>query len=150
MIAPLRRVGIAVLALFITLFLSASYIQVVASEDIADDDRNVRKLYESFSAERGQILAGGIPVARSVPVDNQFRYLRTYPFAELYAPVLGYYTLNQGNAGIESALNPVLTGRASSQILDQLTSLVTGSTPEGASVQLTLDPEIQQSAYDAL
>ena len=117
MIAPLRRVGIAVLALFITLFLSASYIQVVASEDIADDDRNVRKLYESFSAERGQILAGGIPVARSVPVDNQFRYLRTYPFAELYAPVLGYYTLNQGNAGIESALNPVLTGRASSKFL---------------------------------
>jgi penicillin-binding protein A len=150
MIAPLRRVGIAVLALFISLFLSASYIQVVASEDIANDDRNVRKLYESFSAERGQILAGGIPVARSVPVDNQFRYLRTYPFAELYAPVLGYYTLNQGNAGIESALNPVLTGRASSQILDQLTSLVTGSTPEGASVQLTIDPEIQQSAYDAL
>ena len=150
MIAPLRRVGIAVMALFVTLFLSASYIQVVASEEIADDDRNVRKLYESFSAERGQILAGGIPIATSIPVDNQFRYLRTYPYADLYAPVVGYYTLNQGNAGIESALNPVLTGRASSQILDQLTALVTGSTPEGASVQLTLDPEIQQIAYDAM
>ena len=150
MIGPLRRVGIAVLALFITLFLSASYIQVVASEDIANDDRNVRKLYESFSAERGQILAGGIPVATSIPVDNQFRYLRTYPHADLYAPVVGYYTLNQGNAGIESALNPVLTGRANSQILDQLTALVTGSSPEGASVQLTLDPEIQRIAYDAL
>ena len=150
MIAPLRRLGIAILAMFISLFLSASYIQVVASEDIADDDRNVRKLYESFSAERGQILAGGIPVATSIPVDNQFRYLRTYPYPELYAPVVGYYTLNQGNAGIESALNPVLTGRASSQILDQLTALVTGSTPEGASVQLTIDPEIQQVAFDAL
>ena len=150
MIAPLRRVGIAVMALFVTLFLSASYIQVVASEEIADDDRNVRKLYESFSAERGQILAGGIPIATSIPVDNQFRYLRTYPYADLYAPVVGYYTLNQGNAGIESALNPVLTGRASSQILDRLTALVTGSTPEGASVQLTLDPEIQQIAYDAM
>ena len=150
MIAPLRRVGIAVMALFITLFISASYIQVVASENIADDDRNVRKLYESFSAERGQILAGGIPVATSLPVDNQFRYLRSYPYGDLYAPVVGYYTLNQGNAGIESALNPVLTGRASSQILDQLTALVTGSTPEGASVQLTLDPEIQRVAYDAL
>ena len=150
MIAPLRRVGIAVMALFVTLFLSASYIQVVVSEEIADDDRNVRKLYESFSAERGQILAGGIPIATSIPVDNQFRYLRTYPYADLYAPVVGYYTLNQGNAGIESALNPVLTGRASSQILDQLTALVTGSTPEGASVQLTLDPEIQQIAYDAM
>jgi peptidoglycan glycosyltransferase len=150
MIAPLRRVGIAVLALFLTLFLSASYIQVVASEDIADDDRNVRKLYESFSAERGQILAGGIPIATSYAVDNQFRFLRTYPFADLYAPVVGYYTLNQGNAGIESALNPALTGRANSQILDQLTALVTGSTPEGASIQLTLDPEIQRAAYDAL
>lgn len=150
MIAPLRRVGVAVLAMFVTLFLSASYVQVVASEDIADDDRNVRKLYESFSAERGQILAGGIPIATSVPVDNQFRYLRTYPYPYLYAPLVGYYTLNQGNAGIESALNPVLTGRANSQILDQLTALVTGSTPEGASVQLTLDPEIQKVAYDAL
>jgi penicillin-binding protein A len=150
MISPLRRVGAAVLAMFITLFLSASYIQVVASEDIANDDRNVRKLYESFSAERGQILAGGIPLATSVPVDNQFRFLRTYPFPELYAPVVGYYTLNQGNAGIESALNPVLTGRASSQILDQLTALVTGSTPEGASVSLTLDPEIQEIAFEAM
>ncbi|MEY2900564.1 MAG: hypothetical protein RL247_730, partial [Actinomycetota bacterium] len=69
---------------------------------------------------------------------------------EVYAPVVGYYTLNQGNAGIESALNPVLTGRANSQILEQLTALVTGSTPEGASVQLTLDPQLQQLAFDAL
>ncbi|MEY2900456.1 MAG: hypothetical protein RL247_622, partial [Actinomycetota bacterium] len=38
MITPLRRIGLAVVAMFITLFLSASYIQVVASEDIANDD----------------------------------------------------------------------------------------------------------------
>jgi peptidoglycan glycosyltransferase len=150
MITPLRRIGLAVVAMFITLFISASYIQVVASEEIANDDRNVRKLYESFSAERGQILAGGIPIATSIPVDNQFKFLRTYPFDEVYAPVVGYYTLNQGNAGIESALNPVLTGRANSQIVEQLTALVTGSTPEGASVQLTLDPQLQQLAFDAL
>ena len=86
MITPLRRVGIAIMAMFIALFLSASYLQVVASEDIADDDRNVRKLYESFSAERGQILAGGIPVATSIPVDNQFSYLRTYPYPSSMRP----------------------------------------------------------------
>src|SRR6056300_1025297 len=124
MIAPLRRVGIAVMALFVTLFLSSSYLQVIAAEDIADDDRNVRKLYESFSAERGQILAGGIPIAESLPVDNQFSFLRTYPYPELYAPVVGYYTLTQGNAGIESALNPLLTGRANSQVFDQIVALV--------------------------
>jgi peptidoglycan glycosyltransferase len=110
----------------------------------------VRKLYESFSAERGQILAGGIPIAESLPVDNQFSFLRTYPYAELYAPVVGYYTLTQGNAGIESALNPLLTGRADSQVIEQLRALVTGSTPQGASIMLSLDPEIQQLAWDAL
>jgi penicillin-binding protein A len=150
MITPLRRVGIVVIAMFVTLFLSASLIQVVSAETIADDNRNVRKLYESFSAERGQILAGGIAVATSVPVDNRFKFLRTYPYGELYAPVVGYYTLNQGNAGIESAMNSLLTGRANSQVLEQLTALVTGSNPKGASVVLSIDPEIQQIAWDAL
>lgn len=150
MITPLRRVGFVVLAMFATLFISASVIQVVASEDIADDSRNVRKLFESFSAERGQILVGGIPVATSIPVDSQFKFLRTYPYGDIYAPVVGYYTLNQGNQGIESAMNSVLTGRASSQALDQIVALVTGTAPQGASVALTLDPDIQQVAWDAL
>lgn len=150
MIVPLRKVGIAIAVMFALLFASSSYAQVLASEDIADDDRNVRKLYESFSAERGQILAGGIAVAESIPVDNQFKFLRTYPYGDLYAPVVGYYTLTQGNAGIESAMNPLLTGRADSQLVEQLRALVTGTTPQGASVMLSIDPEIQQLAWDAL
>ena len=150
MITPLRRVGLLVVAMFITLLVSASNIQVLSSADIASDHRNVRKLYESYSAERGQILAGGVPIARSIPVDNLFEFLRTYPYPELYAPVVGYYTLNQGTAGIESALNPALTGRANSQVFDQIVALVTGTTPQGASVALTLDPVLQQVAWDAL
>lgn len=150
MITPLRRIGVVVIAMFLTLFLSTSVIQVVAAEDIAEDNRNVRKLYVSFSAERGQILAGGIPVATSVPVDTRFKFLRTYPFGELYAPIVGYYTLNQGNAGVESAMNSLLTGRANAQVFEQLQALVTGSTPKGASVVLTIDPAIQQIAWDAL
>jgi penicillin-binding protein A len=150
MITPLRRVGIVVLAMFAALFVSSSVIHVVASEDIAQDSRNVRTLYESFSAERGQILVGGVPIARSIPVDTQFKFLRTYSDGELYAPIVGYYTLNQGNAGIESALNSVLTGQANSQAFEQFVALVTGTTPEGASVALTIDPALQQVAWDAL
>ncbi len=150
MITPLRRVGIVVIAMFAALCVSSSVIHVVASEDIAEDSRNVRTLYESFSAERGQILVGGVPIARSIPVDTQFKFLRTYSDGELYAPVVGYYTLNQGNAGIESALNSVLTGQANSQAFEQLVALVTGTTPEGASVALTIDPDLQQVAWDAL
>ena len=150
MIKSLRITGAFVLVLFISLFLSTSVVQVLASRTIADDDRNVRNLYESFSAERGQIYAGNEPVAVSVPVDNQFKFLRTYPQASLYAPVVGYYTLNQGNAGIESALNALLTGQSSSQFMEQVNALVTGSTPRGATVVLTLDHELQQIAAEAL
>lgn len=150
MIKSLRLSGAFVLVLFISLFLSTSVVQVLAANTISNDDRNVRNLYQSFSAERGQIFAGNVEVAASVPVESQYRFLRTYPFPELYAPVVGYYTLNQGNAGIESALNPLLTGQASSQFMEQVNALVTGSTPKGATVVLTIDHELQQVAAEAL
>lgn len=150
MIKSLRLSGAFVLVLFISLFLSTSVVQVLAANTISNDDRNVRNLYQSFSAERGQIFAGNVEVAASVPVDSQYRFLRTYPFPELYAPVVGYYTLNQGNAGIESAMNPLLTGQASSQFMEQVNALVTGSSPKGATVVLTIDHELQQVAAEAL
>ena len=150
MIRSLRLTGIAVLILFITLFASTSVIQVVAAESLAGDNRNVRNLYQSFSAERGQILAGDVAVATSIPVDTEFRYLRTYPYGDLYAPIHGYYTLNQGNAGLESAMNQLLTGRANSQFFERIQALVTGRPPQGARVLTSIDPELQQVAYDAL
>jgi len=150
MSSSLRLIGFGIVVMFTALFLSASYIQVFAREEIAKDDRNVRKLYESFSAERGEILADGTPIARSIPVDNQYQFLRSYPFAEIYAPVIGYYTLNQGNAGIEREMNSALTGGASSNLFDRIANVLTGSAPQGASVQLTLDPDLQKVAFDAL
>jgi penicillin-binding protein A len=150
MVRSLRLAGIAVVLLFIALFTSTSVIQVVAADSLAGDNRNVRNLYESFSAERGQILAGDRAIATSIPVDTEFRYLRTYPDGELYAPVHGYYTLNQGNAGVESAMNSYLTGRANSQFFERITALVTGQSPQGAKVLTSIDPELQRVAFDAL
>jgi penicillin-binding protein A len=150
MMRSLRLTGIAVVILFATLFASTSVIQVVASETLTSDNRNVRNLYQSFSAERGQILAGDRAVATSVPVDTEFSYLRTYPFNDIYAPVHGYYTLNQGSAGLESAMNPLLTGQANSQFFERITALVTGRPPQGAKVLTSIDPTLQQVAYDAL
>jgi len=150
MIRSLRLTGVAVLILFISLFASTSVIQVVAAESLAGDNRNVRNLYQSFSAERGQILAGDVAIASSLPVDTEFKYLRTYPYGQLYAPVHGYYTLNQGNAGLESAMNQLLTGRANSQFFEQIQGLVTGRPPQGARVLTSIDPELQRIADEAL
>lgn len=146
----LRRISVATLAMFLALFVSTSVIQVFAVDDLRADPRNVRTLYASYSAERGPILLDGRPIAQSVPVDSPFEFLRVYPEPALYAPITGYFTLNQGNTGIEGAYNDFLTGTANEQFLDQLSALVTGQRPRGAAVQLTIDPVVQQAALEAM
>ncbi|HET8958428.1 MAG TPA: penicillin-binding transpeptidase domain-containing protein [Microcella sp.] len=146
----LRRISVATLSMFLALFVSISVIQVFAVDELRADDRNVRTLYASYSAARGPILVNGNPIARSVPSDNEFRFLRQYLEPELYSAVTGYFTLNQGSAGIEAALNDYLSGTANEQFLDQLSALVTGQNPRGAAVELTIDPAVQQAAFDAM
>lgn len=146
----LRRISIATLAMFLALFVSTSVIQVFEVDELRADPRNVRTLYASYSAERGPILVDGRPVAESVAVDSVFEFLRVYPEPALYAPVTGYFTLNQGTTGVEGAFNDFLTGTANEQFLDQLGALVTGQRPRGAAVELTIDPVVQQAAFEAM
>jgi peptidoglycan glycosyltransferase len=146
----LRRVSIATLAMFLALFVSTSVIQVFSVDDLRADDRNVRTLYASYSAERGPILVAGTPIAESVAVDDEYEFLRVYADPLTYAAVTGYFTLNQGTTGIEGAFNDLLTGTANEQFLDQLAAIVTGQNPRGAAVELTLDPGVQQAAIEAM
>ncbi|MCU1481551.1 MAG: penicillin-binding protein 2 [Subtercola sp.] len=146
----LKRVTIVILAMFAALFLSVTTIQFFSADALANDSRNARTIYASYSKQRGPILVAGQPIAQSVPSDDQYKYQRTYPNGPLYSSVTGYYTLDQGSTGIEAALNDELAGTSGSQFLSQLNSIVTGQNPQGASVELTIDPKIQQAAYDAL
>ncbi|MDH6182324.1 peptidoglycan glycosyltransferase [Microbacteriaceae bacterium SG_E_30_P1] len=146
----LKRVSIVVLAMFLALFTSTMLIQVITSDSLRADDRNSRTLYDSYSAERGPILVDGQPIAVSVPTDDEYKFQRTYTNPLLYAPVTGYFTLNQGNTGIEGALNDYLSGTSNSQFLDQINAILTGQNPKGASVELTIDGAVQQAAWDAL
>ncbi|ROS58135.1 cell elongation-specific peptidoglycan D,D-transpeptidase [Frigoribacterium sp. PhB160] len=146
----LRRVSFVVLAMFVALFLSTTYITAFQADSLRADGRNYRTLLASYSAQRGPILVGGQAVAQSVPVDDVYEFQRTYPDPQVYAPVTGYYTLGQGARGIEDSMNEYLTGNANAQFFDQINSVLTGQDPEGATVNLTIDPAVQQTAYDAL
>lgn len=146
----LKRVSVVVLLMFVTLFISSSVIQVFAADELKADGRNARTLYASFSAERGPILVGGEAVAYSTPVDDAFKFQRVYTNGPLYAPVTGYLTLNQGNTGLEAALNQYLAGSSNDQFFDQLNAIFTGQSPKGAAIETTIDPVAQQVAWDAL
>ena len=97
----LKRVSIVVLLMFLALFGSSTVIQVLTADDLRADGRNSRTLYASYSAVRGPILVDGQPIAESVPTDDEYKFQRTYTDGPLFAPVTGYFTLNQGNTGID-------------------------------------------------
>jgi peptidoglycan glycosyltransferase len=146
----LKRVSIAVLLMFVALFTSTTVIAVFQVDALNGDPRNVRTLYDGYSAERGPILVDGQAVAESKPSPDQYKFQRVYSNPQLYAAATGYFTLNQGNTGVEGSLNNYLSGSANSQFFDKINSIITGQPPKGAAVTLTLDPKVQQTAWDAL
>ncbi len=147
----LKRISAVVLVMFAALFIASSTVQVFQAEALHDDARNSRTAYESYEYKRGQILlANGKAIVRSVPSKDVYKFQRQYVQPKLYASVTGYYPLNGEATGIEGALDKELAGTSSDQFFDRLKRTVTGQDPEGDSVQLTIDPKVQQAAYDAL
>ena len=147
---PIRRVSTLLIVMFLGLFGSSTMIQAVQADALHADARNTRTLYDSFAVERGSIVVEGVQVAMSTPSGDEYEWQRQYPMGPLYAAVTGYNTLGQGNTGIEGAMNAQLTGHASSQFLDQIVAQITGQQAAGSSVELTIDAEAQQAAFDAL
>ncbi|MGQ4495167.1 peptidoglycan D,D-transpeptidase FtsI family protein [Dermabacteraceae bacterium P13095] len=146
----LRNVWLVVTVLFLALFASSTYFQVIAQDSLNNDSRNARTIYNEFGKHRGPIVVAGNAIAESEPVNDAFGYQRTYPGGAMYAPVTGYYSVIYGSSGIERALNPTLSGEADSLFYQRIRDLLSGRKAQGASVELTLDPKAQQAAWDAL
>ncbi len=149
MTREMRRVTLLIFAMFFSLLMAASLIQFLNADSLMADGRNPRSLYDSYKTQRGSILADGKLVAWSVKTDDKYQYLREYD-NEAFSAVTGFYSLAQGTTGIESALDSYLSGKNSSQFFEQVNSLLSGNPLAGASVYLTIDPKVQQVAYEAL
>jgi peptidoglycan glycosyltransferase len=95
-------------------------------------------------------VSTGVTIASSTPTSDSLKYLRTYSAGPLYAPVTGYYSIRYDKTGIEAAENSILAGTDDRLFVRQLTNLITGRTPQGGSVLLTIDPVLQKAAYQGL
>src|SRR5690606_29392639 len=150
MITEIKRVSAVVLIMMFALMTSSTIITAFEVDNLRADGRNVRTLYDSYSAERGPIIVNGNVIAESVPVESEFKYLRTYLEPELYAHLTGYFTLNQGNTGIEGKLNDYLSGTADDQFLSHLNAILTEQSAKGAALELTIDESVQKVTPEAL
>jgi penicillin-binding protein A len=148
--APLRRLAVVVALLFLSLLVSATYVQFVASDTLNNRADNRRTQYKEFGRERAPLLVNGRPIARSVPVDDPYGYQREYTSPLIYSHVTGFYSIVYKPVGMEAAANDLLSGTADQLFYRRLSDLFTGREPQGASVELTIDPAAQRAAWDAL
>lgn len=146
----IRNVWIAVMVFFLAIMGSLSYIQFVAADELNSNPLNKRQLYQDFDLARGAILVDGNPIAESVESDGSFEYQRVYNEPELYSHLTGFYSLAHGSTHLESNLNDWLTGQGDSQFFNRMMNLFSGASNEGASVELTIDGELQREIYNML
>ncbi|HEY7796510.1 MAG TPA: penicillin-binding transpeptidase domain-containing protein [Microbacteriaceae bacterium] len=145
----IRRLTSFILIMFLTLFAFATGIQVFQADSLVSDGRNVRVSYDSYKTLRGTILVESNPIASSFEVDDNFRYQREYQ-SEVYSHLTGYFSLFQGSTGIEREMSNFLSGQSSAQFFDQINAVLSGTPISGANVELTIDDDLQQAAWDAL
>lgn len=150
----LRRIFYVIVAGFLVLIGTLAYWQVYAREAIANNPENSLQAIRNRESPRGLILArdGETVLAASErrEAEEGYDYTRIYPQGEPFANVVGYYSIQFGQAGIEAILNQQLSGSNDPQTLGELINRSTGGPRTGNNVELTLDPELQRVAYEAL
>jgi peptidoglycan glycosyltransferase len=157
----IHQVTVLVLIMFLALSASLTSVQGLARPalwessssqgTLTTDSRNSRTVYAEFGTDRGPIIVGEETIADSEPSDDAYAYQRTYANGPLYAPLTGYFsTYFASMTGLERAENSVLNGQDPSLLSSRIKSLITGGTQQGGALELTIDPQVQQAAWDAL
>ncbi len=137
----LNRTAAAFLIAFFLLALTLGRWSLASSDLTARDD-NPRRVFEEQLIRRGSIVDRNDQVlAETVPQSDTLA--RRYPFLAA-APVVGYYSLNYGSAGVEESLDTVLRGPR--DFLNQLLH----HRQSGQDVRTTLDSRAQQIVSDRL
>ena len=146
---PIRTVSIFCMLLFLALMVNVTYLQFWKADSLNEDPRNRRVIEAAYSRDRGAILVGRDEIAESVPVDDEFEFQREYPEPLKYAHVTGYFSF-YSQTGLEQTQNQVLAGDDPRLFVTKLVDLISNESNQGGSVQLTLNADAQEAAYDGL
>ncbi|MEU5875417.1 penicillin-binding transpeptidase domain-containing protein [Glycomyces sp. NPDC047369] len=146
----LRRTGVIALILLAALIAQSTWVSFFHHDDydlIADS----RTLIAEYSVPRGDILAGDTVIATSVETDGDFYvYERQYPEGDAFGNITGFKSFNYGSSGLEEAENSILNGSSSLLAFDDFWATVKKDQKPGGDVVTTIDPALQQTAYEAL
>lgn len=147
---PIRRLALGVFGAMGALLLTVTWFQVVQADDLRSDPRNPRPALSERGKERGVIVtADGTIVAESVQRDDQRGFERVYPLGEVFAHTVGYTSLLAGSSGLEAVYADELRSRRDLTISDLLAAVL-GRDLRPESIEITIDTELQATAFEAL
>jgi peptidoglycan glycosyltransferase len=153
---PVRRVAVAVLVLFALLIGNANFVQVVRADALRNDQSNRRVLLDEYQQQRGELVVDGKAIATSKVTNDELRYLRTYPYGALYAPLTGFYSQFRDKdgdtikTGLENTEDSILSGSDTRLLTKRVVDIITGRDAKGGSAVLTINSRAQNAAYKAM
>ena len=147
---PIRGVAIAAMVIFTALMVNLSYLYVGQQSALNERPENRRVADARFAQDRGPIMVGNTPIAKSEPVKDRYKFQRSYTSGELYAQVTGYYSYLYRTSALEASYSSELSGVDDSQFLARLIDSASGATPRGATLETTLSAKAQKAAWDGL
>ncbi|MGV8908700.1 MAG: peptidoglycan D,D-transpeptidase FtsI family protein [Propionicimonas sp.] len=147
---PIRGVAVAAMVMFTALMVNLSYLYLGQQGYLNERTENRRVADARFAQDRGPIMVGNTPIATSEKVKDRYKFQRSYSSGELYAQVTGYYSYLYRTSGLEASYSSELSGVDDSQFLTRLIDSASGATPQGATLETTLDGKAQRAAWDGL
>ncbi len=149
----IRRLGVGLLACYVALFAMLNWVQVLQADTYNDNPLNTARIRRDFNRPRGSIIsADGAVLATSIDnpdTESQFERIRTYPEADLFAQVTGYFSFWYGSTGVEREYNAELSGQTFEQQLRGFGDLFVEQENVG-DVTVSVRKDLQEVARDAL
>ena len=148
---PIRRLAVAMFAGMTALLLAVTWFQVLRADALKNDPRNARPALSERGKERGLIVTSdGTVLAQSeADPDDALTFVRTYPGGDAYSHAVGYSSFLLGNTGLEDSYSQQLRSRRDLTLSD-LIAVILGRDLRPSSIEVTLDADLQEAAYNAL
>ncbi|MFG3338824.1 penicillin-binding transpeptidase domain-containing protein [Glycomyces sp. NPDC048151] len=146
----IRRTGVLALILLGALIAQSTWVGFFHHEDY-EGQLQGRSIVAEYSVPRGQILAGDLVIAESIPTDGgDYAYKRNYPEGDYFGNITGFKSINYGASNLEATENDLLNGTSSLVAFDDFWATLLKERKAGGNVITTIDPDLQKAAYDAL
>jgi peptidoglycan glycosyltransferase len=140
---------------FLGIMVYLTYFMIYKSQWVVKDVTNPRIRAEEESIIRGSILDRNGKKIVYNEVQKNGKQKRIYINGQMFALVIGYSSYIYGKTGIEQGYDDILLGKSLNSdvlgvIFRSLKENISGSPKRGYNLQLTIDTDVQRTAYNML